>query len=74
MEKDQWRSDLELIFQQAMSLGQLSIALKAKELLGKSWGLLGGGKSMVIKPIRQWSIPEMEDFLAQLEQAMKEKF
>ena len=67
-QKKQWIMDLELIFQQAMSSGQLAIALKAKEILGK-WA--GFGEKAVppssFKPLSQWSVEEIESFLKQIE-------
>jgi hypothetical protein len=67
-QKKQWIMDLELIFQQAMVSGQLAIALKAKEILGK-WA--GFGEKEVpassFKPLSQWSVEEIESLLKQIE-------
>lgn len=67
-QKKQWIMDLEMIFQQAMASGQLAIALKAKEILGK-WADFAEKtqNTQSVKPISQWSICEIEAFLKQIE-------
>ena len=73
-DKKQWMMDLELIFQQAMASGQLAIALKAKELLGKWAGLGQKPKAQTsLKPLSQWSISEIEEFLSQSEAEHREE-
>jgi len=66
--KKKWIMDLEMIFQQAMASDQLAIALKAKEILGK-WSGFGEKSSTIpsFKPLSQWSVKEIEDFLKQID-------
>jgi len=66
----QWVQDLEIIFRKAMDEDKLNIALKAKELLGKSKGwILGGAASTprTIKTIDQWTLQEINDLIVQLD-------
>ena len=62
--------DLEKIFEKAMEEEKLNIALKAKELLARSKGWIGGGAASapsVIKPINQWTLQEVNALIVQLD-------
>ena len=65
-----WLQDLEKIFEKAMEEEKLNIALKAKELLARSKGWIGGGAASapsVIKPINQWTLQEVNALIVQLD-------
>jgi hypothetical protein len=72
MMKKKFIQDLEDIFEKSMKSGKFSVALKAKEILGKLMGLIGAPKSE-IKPIEQWSEEELTHFIRQLEHILKEE-
>ena len=66
----QWIKDLEIIFEKAMQEEKLNIALKAKELLARSKGWIGGGVASTpqsIKSIDQWTLQEVHGLIAQLD-------
>lgn len=66
----QWIKDLEIIFEKAMREEKLNIALKAKELLARSKGWIGGGVASTpqsIKSIDQWTLQEVHGLIAQLD-------
>jgi 3'-phosphoadenosine 5'-phosphosulfate sulfotransferase (PAPS reductase)/FAD synthetase len=70
--KENLKKDLEVIFDEAMAAGKLSVALKAKELLAKLNGIFLSsrereGNLTRIKPLSQWSEQELKDFLNQLD-------
>ena len=71
--KENLKKDLEIIFDESMAAGKLSVALKAKELLAKLDGIFlssreRGGDLTRIKPLSQWSEQELKDFLNQLDE------
>lgn len=71
--KERLKEDLESIFKESMAAGKLNVALKARELLAKLDGIWlsireKGEKGQRIKPLSQWSLEELQDFLDQLEE------
>jgi hypothetical protein len=60
--------DLTMLFEKAVAEGQLALALRIKEVMGKVMGLLGvQAVRYRIKPIDQWSDQDMQSILTQLE-------
>lgn len=67
--RQKWAADMEKIYQAAMDKGQLTIALKAKEILGKTGGFLNQKplNKQGIKPLFEWSEEEIQHLIHQLE-------
>jgi hypothetical protein len=66
----QWIQDLEEIFKKAMDSKNLSVALKAKELLAKNQGWICRGAASTphtIKTIDRWTLQEINDLIVQLD-------
>jgi hypothetical protein len=63
--REKIRQELEALFEKAMNSGNVSVALKAKEMMLKLCQSSDGDKPY--KPLSQWTDQEIEMFVLELE-------
>lgn len=70
--RQKWLHDLETVFDHALSCEKFSAALKAKEMIAKVYGWMGGQTmDLESKPISSWSDDEIDHAVSLLEKSVE---